>query len=181
MRLLLEGYMPANRAISEGKPMRENLSYRLSIIHALLGRRTAFIYTSRQLTSHQWKVLSVLYSWPPMPAARITELVTLDKAAISRAVTDLIKRGLADRKLLPESGVINVVLTPAGGDMYRAMMREMHDVQKEIFGGLKDRERTVLFDAFDKLETALRASSASSPAMQKKARAAGSSSGTSRR
>ena len=168
--------MPAAKGLSDGRPMRDNFSYRISVIHALLGRHTTGIYASRQLTSHQWKVLSVLFSWPPMPAARITELVTLDKAAISRAVAGLIKRGLADRKLRPASGVIHVVLTAAGAGTYRAMLREMHKLQKELFKNLKKPDRTMLFDILDKIEVVLRATTDPSPVRPKKRHVSGKAS-----
>ena len=148
--------MPSAKGASDGQPMRQNLSYRISIIHSLLGRRTTRIYASRRLTSHQWKVLSVLYTWPPMHAARIVELVTLDKASISRAVTGLIKRGLATRKSRPASAAVSVVLTPAGTKMYRAMEQELDEIQREAFRTLKEREQTSFFDIIDEIEAALR-------------------------
>jgi DNA-binding MarR family transcriptional regulator len=148
--------MPAVKNASDGRPMRQNLSYRISIIHSLLGQRTTGIYASRRLTSHQWKVLSVLYTWPPMHAARIVDLVTLDKASISRAIKGLIKRGLATRKSQLEGGMISVVLTPAGTKMYRAMEHELDEIQREVLKTLKVRQQATFFDIFDEIEAALR-------------------------
>src|SRR3546814_6312609 len=62
---------------------------RLSMLNFLMVKATARIYTSKNLNAHQWKVLSVLYAHPPMPASDILKWVTLDKAAISRAVQQL--------------------------------------------------------------------------------------------
>lgn len=168
--------MPAAKGASGGQPMRHNLSYRISIIHSLLGRRTTGIYAFRRLTSHQWKVLSVLYTWPPMPAARIVELVTLDKASISRAITGLIKRGLATRKLRPANGAISVVPTPAGTKMYRAMEQELDEIQREAFKTLKEREQKVFFDIIDEIEAALRSAKNHLPVTRRKLRAAGKNS-----
>lgn len=159
--------MPAAKDDSDGRPMRQNLSYRISIIHSLLGRWTTGIYASRRLTSHQWKVLSVLYTWPPMHAARIVEVVTLDKASISRAITDLIKRGLATRKTQPTSGAISVVLTSAGTKMYQAMEQELDEIQNEAFGTLRRREQTAFFDMMDRIEYALRSGKKSLPSANK--------------
>lgn len=138
-------------------PMARNLSYRVSILHALIGKQTTSIYQSRDLTSHQWKVMSVLYSWPPMPASRITEMVTLDKAAISRAVVGLVKLKLANRKRDLPTGTINVILTDAGRSLYHDMMLEMYDIQQRIFAGLRADEMRALFSTFDKIEASLRA------------------------
>lgn len=160
--------MPAARNSSDGRPMRQNLSYRISIIHSLLGRRTTEIYASRRLTSHQWKVLSVLYTWPPTHAARIVELVTLDKASISRAIAGLIKRGLATRKTEPASGAISVVPTPAGTRMYRAMEQELDEIQREAFRTLTQREQTAFFDIIDQIEAALRAGRKALPVVRRR-------------
>src|SRR3954462_14938155 len=107
-----------------------NLSYRISILHSLLGKLTTRIYASRGLTSHQWKVLSILYNWPPMPAVRITNLVTLDKAAISRGIAGLLNKKHAHRYLDDASGMIFVALTDLGRSTYRAMALEMAHLQR---------------------------------------------------
>jgi DNA-binding MarR family transcriptional regulator len=134
-----------------------NLSYRISILHSLLGRLTTGIHASRGLTSHQWKVLSILYNWPPMPAVRITNLVTLDKAAISRGIAGLLALKLARRYLDEESGMILVALTDPGRAMYRAMAAEMADLQRRLFAKVREPERHSLFSTLDKVELALRA------------------------
>lgn len=148
--------MSTAKEASDDQPMRQNLSYRISIIHSLLGRRTTSIYASRRLTSHQWKVLSILYTWPPMHAAQIVDLVTLDKASISRAITGLIKRGLATRKLRPASGATCVLLTPTGTKMYQAMEQELERIQRVAFRTLRPRQQTSFFDIMDEIEAALR-------------------------
>jgi DNA-binding MarR family transcriptional regulator len=140
-----------------------NLSYRISILHSLLTRQTTGIYASRGLTSHQWKVLSILYNWPPMPAVRITDLVTLDKAAISRGISGLLALKLARRYLDEESGMIFVALTDAGRTMYRSMAIEMADLQRKLFAKLCAGERNALFAALDKVEQALRAATDQAP------------------
>jgi DNA-binding MarR family transcriptional regulator len=154
--------------------MRQNLSYRISIIHSLLGRRTTDIYASRRLTSHQWKVLSILYTWPPMHAARIVDLVTLDKASISRAIKGLIRRGLAVRKLRPSTGAICVVPTPAGTKMYRAMEQELDEIQREAFRPLKEGEQTAFFAIIDEVEAALRSAKQPPSATRRRRRVRGS-------
>ncbi len=165
--------MPAAKEASDGRPMRQNLSYRISIIHSLLGRWTTGIYASRRLTSHQWKVLSILYTWPPMHAARIVELVTLDKASISRAITGLIKRGLATRKLRPTSREIIVILTPAGTKMYRAMEQELDEIQRKAFRTLTQRQQRAFFYIVDEIEAALRSGKKALPATRRRLPLAG--------
>lgn len=148
-------------ASPEKKPVQStldtNLSYRVSILNSLLGKLTTEIYASRRLTSHQWKVLSILYNWPPMPAVRITNMVTLDKAAISRGVSGLLDLKLARRYLDNESGMIFIALTELGRAMYRSMASEMADLQRKVFDKVRDAEQNSFFMTLDKIEHALRA------------------------
>src|SRR4051794_16385906 len=87
----------AGRAAAKAKAsplaLEANLSYRLSILNFLMGKATQRIYTAEGLSSHEWKVLSVLHRFAPMPAFEIAKWVTLDKAAISRAVRQLRDKG----------------------------------------------------------------------------------------
>ncbi len=79
--------------------LHANLSYRLSVVGFLLGRQTAQIYARHGLAVQQWKVLSVLFHHAPMTAVEIERWVTLDKSAISRAVAQLRRAGLVERRL----------------------------------------------------------------------------------
>jgi DNA-binding MarR family transcriptional regulator len=133
-----------------------NLSYRISILHSLLGKLTTGIYASRGLTSHQWKVLSILYYWPPMPAVRIINLVTLDKAAISRGVAGLLNLKLAHRYLDNDSGMIFIALTDLGRTTYRSMAAEMAHLQRDVFANLGVSKQKLFFSILDEIEHALR-------------------------
>jgi DNA-binding MarR family transcriptional regulator len=140
-----------------------NLSYRISILHSLLGKLTTRIYAARGLTSHQWKVLSILYNWPPMPAVRITNLVTLDKAAISRGVSGLLRLKFARRYLDNASGMIFIALTDSGRATYRAMAAEMGNLQRELFVNVTDSKQKVFFETVRDIEHQLRAASGVTP------------------
>lgn len=145
-----------------------NLSYRISILHSLLGKLTTGIYASRGLTSHQWKVLSILYNWPPMPAVRITNLVTLDKAAISRGVAGLLTLKLAHR-YLDDGGMIFIALTDLGRSTYRSMALEMARLQRDLFAGVGVAKQKSFFGVLDEIEHALRDAASASVADQGRA------------
>jgi len=140
-----------------------NLSYRISILHSLLGKLTTRIYAARGLTSHQWKVLSILYNWPPMPAVRITTLVTLDKAAISRGISGLLRLKLARRYLDNASGMIFIAMIDAGRATYRAMAAEMGNLQRELFVNVPDARQKLFFETVRELEHKLRAATGVAP------------------
>jgi DNA-binding MarR family transcriptional regulator len=138
-------------------PLNENFSYRLSMLNFLMSRVTAAIYESRGLTVHQWKVLSVLFNYAPMSAAEVTERVTLDKAAVSRAVRQLQDAGLIKRSLQrTDARKVDITMTAKGRSTYAAMASEMLDLQENLFESLTKNEVQTIFSALDKLEVTLR-------------------------
>jgi len=139
-------------------PLAENLSYRLSMLNFQMVRTTARTYLARGLTAHQWKVLSVLYSFAPMSAAAVTARVTLDKAAVSRAVRQLRELGLVKRDLHSDDArSVDISLTAKGRTLYAAMASEIRQLQDALFAALSAGEAAALFPIIDKLEQALKA------------------------
>jgi DNA-binding MarR family transcriptional regulator len=134
-----------------------NLSYNLSLLTFLMGKAAFDIYNSRDLTSGQWKVLSVLAAFGPMAARDIGRRVTLDKAAISRAVRQLRDLRLADyRSHAVDGRSVEVVLTAKGRRTYRAMNAEMMKLQSRLFAGLGREQERAFFAVADKLLARLR-------------------------
>src|SRR5262245_39077913 len=70
----------------------DNLAYRLSFVSFQLNKAIAAIFSTAGFSTHEWRVMSVLNTHQPMPAQAILHYVSLDKAAISRAVRLLLKR-----------------------------------------------------------------------------------------
>lgn len=147
----------ASKAKSAALALEANLSYRLSILNFLMGKATQRIYTAEDLTSHQWKVMSVLHRFAPMPAFEIAKWVTLDKAAISRAVRQLRDRGLADRKLQGDDArTVDVLLTAKGARVYERMTQQTAELQKRLLAGTGGEEAAQFFQLFEEIEARLR-------------------------
>jgi DNA-binding MarR family transcriptional regulator len=137
--------------------LEANLSYRLSILNFLMGKATQRIYTAEGLSSHEWKVLSVLHRFAPMPAFEIAKWVTLDKAAISRAVRQLRDKGLADRKLHgADARTVDIVLTVKGARLYERMTHETAELQKRLMVGTGAEQQAQFFALVEKVEIRLR-------------------------
>jgi DNA-binding MarR family transcriptional regulator len=146
----------ASRA-QPGSAFATNLSYHLSILSFLLGKATAEIYHAEDLTTHQWKVLSVICHYGPIPAAEITKWVTLDKSAISRAVARLRELGFIDRRLSnSDARVSEIMSTKLGMDSYRRMSDQVARLQTTLLDGLPEDKVQVLFENFAHLEGKLR-------------------------
>jgi DNA-binding MarR family transcriptional regulator len=146
--------------VMTGEPhirLDRNLSYNLALLTFLMGKASSDIYDSRELTSGQWKVLSVLAAFGPMAAVEIGKRVTLDKAAISRAVRQLRELKLASyRSHAVDGRCLEVILTAKGRRTYQAMNDEMMELQERIFEGVSRDHQRVFFATADKLLTRLR-------------------------
>jgi DNA-binding MarR family transcriptional regulator len=137
-------------------PMRNILSYRLSVIHALLTRKLSSISSAKSLNIHQWKVLSVLYFWPPITAVGISGVVVLDKAAISRAIGSLVKLKLAQRRHDPANNNTVIIITPVGRKLYGKIHEDLESMQHNILRGLSAAKQSQLFEILDHMEQSLR-------------------------
>jgi DNA-binding MarR family transcriptional regulator len=134
-----------------------NLAYRLSILNFLVGKATARIYGEADLTTNQWKILSILHGYAPMPALAIAKRVTLDKAAISRTVQQLLRLGLVQRNLRSsETSVIEISMTAAGRRLYARIGRRTAALQAELLKEIGESERRLLFGVFDRIEAEVR-------------------------
>lgn len=146
----------APTANSRTLKLQDNFSYRLSMLNFQMGKVTQGVYRPAGLTSHQWKVLSVLYAVGPMPASQIALWVTFDKAAISRAVHQLRKVGLAERKVREsDRRSLDIGLTRKGRDLYSGMARHMARIQARLFEGIDTEQIETLFNLFNILEARL--------------------------
>lgn len=135
----------------------DNLSYRLSMLHFLIGRRAAEVYGAEGLTTHQWKVLSVVCELAPLPASEVERWVTLDKSAISRAVKALVEGGLVSRQLSAHDGrTIDLLPTAAGRACNGRIARQMKKFQADLLARLPKRDAERLFGVLDRLERELR-------------------------
>ncbi len=121
-----------------------------------MGRATAAVYADEGLSSHQWKVMSVLYHYAPMSASDIRPWVTFDKSAISHAVQQLLKAGLVERRLHESDGrAIYIELTKKGRQISERMTARVDHIQNVLFDTIPARQLAVLFPLFDKLDARL--------------------------
>ena len=74
------------------------LPYRLSILAQLVSESLHALYADRYgLTVTQWRVMAALGRFAPLTASEVGQRIVMDKVAVSRAVTALLRRGLVER------------------------------------------------------------------------------------
>ena len=74
------------------------LPYRLSVLSHTISTTIAKAYESKfGVSIPEWRVIAILGRYPGLSAVEVAERTMLDKVAVSRAVTKLIKNGRIDR------------------------------------------------------------------------------------
>ena len=137
--------------------LEDNLAYRLSLLSFLVNKAAGQIYNGAGLSTHQWKILSVLNQHQPTSAQAMAQWVTLDKAAISRAVQQLLKMGLVRRKLHEvDARTIEISMTPRGQRTYNAIARRTAAFQAELLADIPDSEIRSVFSVLRRIEPKLR-------------------------
>lgn len=75
------------------------LPYRLAVLSNTVSTTVARAYDKRfSVSIPEWRVIAVLGRFPGLSAVEVAERTFLDKVAVSRAVTKLIKNGRVDRE-----------------------------------------------------------------------------------
>lgn len=82
---------------------------------------------------------------PMMTARRASQILGLDKAAVSRAVAGLELRGLLQATPDPADNRQRLIaLSPAGSALYRRMIVVSRERQRRLLASLSDEEQRVL-------------------------------------
>jgi len=135
------------------------LPYRLSILSHTVSTTIAQVYESRfGISIPEWRVIAILGRFPGLSAVEVAERTFLDKVAVSRAVTKLIKNGRIDRQFADADRRRSILNLSADG-------RNVHDeiaplalqFERDLLEGLGDEERVALDGAMERLMSRARA------------------------
>lgn len=79
--------------------LEDFLPYRLAITSHTVSTNIARIYEKRfGVSIPEWRVIAILGRFPGLSAVEVAERTLMDKVAVSRAVSKLIKNGRIDRE-----------------------------------------------------------------------------------
>lgn len=79
--------------------LEEFLPYRLAVLSHTVSSKIAGVYEERfKVSIPEWRVIAILGRFPGLSAVEVAQRTMLDKVAVSRAVTKLIKNGRLDRE-----------------------------------------------------------------------------------
>ena len=79
--------------------LEDFLPYRLSVLSHTISTTIANVYEKRfGVSIPEWRVIAILGRFPGLSAVEVADRTMLDKVAVSRAVTKLIRNGRIDRQ-----------------------------------------------------------------------------------
>ena len=85
--------------MSDELKLEDFFPYRLSVLSNTVSTTVARAYDKRfKVSIPEWRVIAILGRFPGLSAVEVAERTMLDKVAVSRAVTKLIKKGRIDRE-----------------------------------------------------------------------------------
>jgi len=141
--------------------LQDYLPYRLAIVASRMLRDASRVYKSRRnpLNTPQWRTLCILSNFEPLTATDLCRISMLDKVAISRALSQLQRRGFIMRqKLDGDRRARQVTLTAAGWRYYNELAPEMKGQEQTLRALLKDGESERLFALLDRFDAFFAAS-----------------------
>lgn len=132
--------------------------YRITTLAALIRRSFAEIYRRDPgLNEPEWKVMTTLAHYGPLPSGDIGHYVTLDRVAVSRALARLIALRLARRSKNPaDHRTFMVDLTPHAARVYDRMAADALAIEEQVLTTLTESEVGTLLTLIDKVEAAFR-------------------------
>ncbi|GAB2884084.1 MarR family winged helix-turn-helix transcriptional regulator [Microbulbifer echini] len=129
------------------------LPYRLSVLSNRVSNAISQAYGARfHLTIPAWRVMAILGRFPDISAAELVEQTAMDKVAISRAVSSLLKSDYVTRREDPADRRRQVLnLSEQGREVYARIVPLAQQYENDLITSLSTEEREQLDSIIEKL------------------------------
>lgn len=133
--------------------LEDFLPYRLAILSHSVSNSIATVYDKRfGLSIPEWRVIAIVGRFPGLSAVEVAERTVMDKVAVSRAVTKLIKSGRIDRQFADADRRRSILnLSEQGRKVHDEIAPLALQMEKDLLEGLTEEEIEVLDKVIDKL------------------------------
>ncbi len=120
--------------------LEDFLPYRLAILSHTVSSLIARVYDQRfGLTIPEWRVIAIVGRFPGLSAVEVAARTMLDKVAVSRAVTKLIKAGRIDREFADADRRRSILtLSEEGRKVHDEVAPLALEMEADILHGLSD-------------------------------------------
>lgn len=131
---------------STGFALENFLPYQLSIVTQTVSGGLSKIYASRfDLSVPQWRVMAVLGRYEPISANEVCDRTVMDKVAVSRAVSAMLRRGLVERTVDARDRRRSALrLSKRGRAIHNEIVPLAMEYERQLLSGMSPEERAVL-------------------------------------
>lgn len=139
--------------MKEELKLEQFLPYRLATLSHTVSTTIAHVYDERfGLSIPEWRVIAILGRFPGLSAVEVAERTMMDKVAVSRAVTKLIKNGRIDRQFADADRRRSILnLSEEGRRVHNEVAPLALQFERKLLEGLDDDARAQLNTLIDRL------------------------------
>ncbi len=129
------------------------LPYKLSILSNTVSSAIAIAYDKRfGLSIPEWRVIAVLARFPGLSAVEVADRTMMDKVAVSRAVSKLLKNGRLDREFADADRRRSILnLSEEGRRVHDGVAPLALKFEADLLEGLSDEEISALNSTIERL------------------------------
>jgi DNA-binding MarR family transcriptional regulator len=129
------------------------LPYRLAVLSHTISTTIAQVYEERfSLSIPEWRVIAILGRYPGLSAVEVAERTVMDKVAVSRAVTKLLKNGRIDREFADADRRRSILnLSEKGRRVHDEVAPLALQFERDLLQGLDDNDKAKLDVIMDRL------------------------------
>ena len=133
--------------------LEDFLPYRLAILSHTVSGLIARVYDKRfGLTIPEWRVIAIVGRFPGLSAVEVAERTMLDKVAVSRAVTKLIKANRIDREFADADRRRSILTLSEQGRMVHDEIAPLAlGMEQDLLHGLSDEQVSSLNTVIERL------------------------------
>lgn len=133
--------------------LEDFLPYQLAILSHTVSSLIAHVYDKRfGLTIPEWRVIAIVGRFPGLSAVEVAERTMLDKVAVSRAVTKLIKAERIDREFADADRRRSILtLSAAGRKVHDEIAPLALEMEEDLLHGLSEEQIAILHTVIERL------------------------------
>jgi len=121
--------------------------YRMARTNAEMVKLVSLLCEANGFTLNLWRVMSAIGSFRSISPMEIGKLTTIDKAMVSRAIRDLVDRGLILRRADErDARWAQIELTEAGTAVFDRMVAGIDALEKHLFGEIGSEKMDAFMD-----------------------------------
>ena len=129
------------------------LPYQLAVLSNTVSMTVARAYDKRfKVSIPEWRVIAILGRFPGLSAVEVAERTMMDKVAVSRAVTKLIKNGRIDREFADADRRRSILnLSTDGKQLHDEIAQVALRFERDLVEGFSEDEMKNLTNIIERL------------------------------